>query len=170
MSATTVAEIMSTAGHTCRSSDTCGRAAQLMWEYDCGALPIVDARGTAVGMVTDRDICMAAHTQGKSVWQIPVTSASSLRVCSVDADDSIALALELMKMHRVRRLPVVDRGKNLVGILSLADIVRNARSTGQPNDALDSECVAAALAEVFRPHRQPHPVEGGPRCSLGSAA
>src|SRR5262245_6101900 len=60
-----VREIMSTDLETCRADDTLDRAARLMWEHDCGVVPVVDHEGTAVGMITDRDICMAAYTQGR---------------------------------------------------------------------------------------------------------
>jgi predicted transcriptional regulator len=103
-------------------------------------------------MITDRDICMATYTQGKPIWQIPVTSASALHVWSVHPDDSIETAEQLMKRHRVRRLAVIDRGGNLVGVLSLADIVRWSRATGRSDCPFDADGVAATLADVFRPH------------------
>jgi signal-transduction protein with cAMP-binding, CBS, and nucleotidyltransferase domain len=101
-------------------------------------------------MVTDRDICMAAYTQGKPVWQIAVTDAASHRLCGVFPEDSVASAEEFMKMNRVRRLAVLDRGRNLVGILSLADIVRST-CAAKPSLA-DAERVASTMADVFRSH------------------
>ena len=147
-----VAEIMTARIFSCRTTDTLDRAAQLMWEHDCGALPIMDAHGDAVAMVTDRDICMAAYTQGKPLWQIPVTTAASQHLYCVGAEDTIEAAYALMKMHRVRRLPVVDTGHNVVGILSLADIVRHTRET--TGDGLAPARVTAALADICRPHDQ----------------
>jgi CBS domain-containing protein len=146
-----VAEIMTKHVQTCRVSDTLERAARLMWDHDCGAIPVLDERGHTVAIVTDRDICMAAYTQGKPLWQIPVKVAASHRVHSVPPDASLAVAHQLMKTHRIRRLPVIDRGGNLVGILSLADIVRAARPTPDRSHPLHSEHVVSTLAEVHRP-------------------
>jgi predicted transcriptional regulator len=160
VSTTTVAEIMSAPAHFCETTDTLDRAAQIMWQNDCGVVPVVDRRGTTVGMITDRDICMATYTQGKPIWQIPVTAASSLHVWSVRPDDSIEMAQELMKMHRVRRLAVIDRGGNLVGVLSLADIVRWSQASGEARRPFEAERVAATLAEVFRPHFVVRPLSG----------
>jgi CBS domain-containing protein len=156
-----VAEIMTTDVQTCRVSDTLERAARLMWDHDCGAIPVLDERGHTVAIVTDRDICMAAYTQGKPLWQIPVTVAASHRVHSVHPDASVAVAHQLMKMHRIRRLPVIDRGGNLVGILSIADVIRAARPTLDRSHPLHVEEVASTLAEVHRPSSPTHNPGGG---------
>jgi len=149
---TVVADIMTPRVHACRATDTLEHAARLMWDHDCGAIPIVDARGRAIGMITDRDVCMAAYIQGRPLGQIPVTVAGARRIHSVRPDASLAVAQETMKMHRVRRLAVIDLGGNLVGMLSLADIARVARSSRDPRDPLHVEQVASTLAEVFRSH------------------
>ena len=60
-----VHEIMSTDLATCQSEDTLNCAAQIMWERDCGVVPILDQGSRVIGMLTDRDICMAAYTQGR---------------------------------------------------------------------------------------------------------
>jgi CBS domain-containing protein len=104
-----VAEVMTTDVHRCFASDRLDRVARTMWEHDCGALPVVDRRGRTIGVVTDRDICMAAYTTGGSLDAIPVTSAASRTIHSVAPDDSIADAEAAMTMYRVRRLPVIDR-------------------------------------------------------------
>jgi CBS domain-containing protein len=147
-----ISDIMTPHVITCCATDTLDRAAHLMWEHDCGSIPIADARGYIIGMVTDRDICMAAHFQGKVLREIPVTVAGSHGVHSVGPDAPVAHAYGVMKMHRVRRLPVIDRGGNLVGMVSLSDIVRRAGHSLQPDGDLDVEHVVSALAEVCRPH------------------
>jgi CBS-domain-containing membrane protein len=121
-----------------------------MWDHDCGSLPIADHRGHIIGMVTDRDICMAAYTQGRPLREIRVTVAGSAPVHSVPPDASIAFAYQVMKMHRVRRLPVIDRGGNLVGMVSLGDIVRRARHASGLDVDLDAEQIMSMLAEVCR--------------------
>ncbi len=148
MGPTIVADVMTPRVYTCRVSDTLDCAALLMWDHDCGAIPIVDRRGHVVGMVTDRDICMAAYTRGEPLRQIPVTVAGSRSVHSVPPDASLAWACEVMKRHRVRRLPVIDVGGNLAGMLSLADLVRDAQSSSEPGDSVQH--IVSMLAEIGR--------------------
>jgi CBS-domain-containing membrane protein len=122
-----------------------------MWEYECGALPVLNDRGDPIAMVTDRDICMAAYTQGKKLSEIPVIDAASRHLRSVRPDDSAEFALSVMRDHAVRRLPVVDIGGNLVGIVSLVDFAR-AKVAGEPIAREHFEQVTTSLAEVCRPH------------------
>jgi CBS-domain-containing membrane protein len=149
---------MTTEVHHCRVGDTLERVAQNLWDHDCGALPVVDRHGQTVGMITDRDVCMAAYTTGRPLATIPVMVAASHGVHSVTPDDSIEHAESVMKMHRVRRLPVIDIGGNIVGMLSLADVVRHAHPSAPPPppaevaDALDADRVASTLAVLFRSH------------------
>jgi len=63
-----VEQIMTRIVHTCSENDTLNRAAQLMWENDCGCVPVIhggNGSGAVVGVVTDRDVCMGAYTQGR---------------------------------------------------------------------------------------------------------
>src|SRR5277367_3497637 len=119
-----VVEIMTSPVQFCRRHDTLAHAAQLMWDYECGALPVLDEHGDPVGMITDRDICMAAYTQGKTLHEILVQTAASHRLASVRPQDSLEHALWTMRTYCVRRLPVIDSGRNLIGIISLVDIAR----------------------------------------------
>jgi CBS domain-containing protein len=127
-----VSDVMSTRVHTCSVGDTLDRAARIMSEHECGAVPVLDTRGQAIAMVTDRDICMAALACQKLLSQIPVMTAASRRMYAVRTVDTLDLAHELMCKHKVRRLPVVDGDGNLIGIVSLVDLVRAARSCGEP--------------------------------------
>jgi CBS domain-containing protein len=99
-----------------------------MWEGDCGALPVVDHDGRALGMLTDRDICMAAYTQGRALNEIAVSSAMSNHVFSCRASDSLRSLMTAMAAHQVRRVPVVDESDKVIGIVSLADIARLAQA------------------------------------------
>jgi CBS domain-containing protein len=117
--------------HTCSLGDSLTRAAQIMWDCDCGAVPVVDADGKLCGMLTDRDLCMAAYTKGSPLFAIAVSDVMSKHphVCTVG--DTLAHAISLMASAQVRRLPVVDAGGRPVGIVSLADIVHSAAFLGQ---------------------------------------
>lgn len=122
---------------TCNESDLISAAAHLMWTLDCGVVPVVDDDDVLVGIVTDRDICMAAYTQGRPLQDIRVSTAMSRRVWACGAGDSIGSVAKLMRKKQVRRVPVVDGNGRPVGIVSLADIARHAsrsrrkRSAGQ---------------------------------------
>ena len=105
------------------SADTIAR---LMWEFDCGIVPIVGDDGRVIGVVTDRDICMAAYTQGKPLSGIDVTSAMAKDVVACHETDEVETAEHLMRDSRIRRLPVLDAENRLVGIVSMNDIARLA--------------------------------------------
>jgi len=133
--------------------DTLAAAAQAMWEHDCGALPVVDENGVVLAMITDRDACMAAYTQGKRLADIPVESAMSKKLVACRPDDALAVAEGRMQDHQVRRLPVVnDRGR-LVGIVSLNDIALEAVAK---RNASNGESIvgnmANTLAAICRHH------------------
>jgi CBS domain-containing protein len=112
----------------CDQDDTLNRAAQLMWEGDCGCIPVLGASGDVRGIITDRDICMAAYTQGLPLQQIPVRRAMSTVVQTCGPEDSIESALALMRRNKVRRVPVTD-GVRPVGMLSISDVMRVLRSS-----------------------------------------
>lgn len=119
-----VSELMTKEVRACHRQDSLNRAAQLMWENDCGAVPVVDSDLKVIGMLTDRDICMAAYTQGVALAGASVGNAMSRNVCVCNPSDNIASAAERMRARRIRRLPVVDDQECLIGILSMSDIAR----------------------------------------------
>jgi CBS domain-containing protein len=121
-----VQEIMTRSVRVCRPDDMLNVAAQLMWEHDCGCVPVVstDGDGKIIGMLTDRDICMAAYTQGRRLAEIPVNTAMSSEIVACAADDDLKDAEELMGNRQIRRLPVVDTNGRLQGIVSLNDLAR----------------------------------------------
>jgi CBS domain-containing protein len=121
---TRVRDVMSRQPRTCFPSDSLNTAAQQMWEGDCGALPVVDHAGRVVGMLTDRDICMAAYTRGQPLAEISVSSVMSASVCSCRPGDSLRSLMDTMVANQVRRVPVVDDTQHVVGIVSLSDIAR----------------------------------------------
>lgn len=122
-------------------------AACLMWEFDCGCVPVCNDEDRTIGIVTDRDICMAAYTRGLPIASIPVTTAMSKTVFTCQPDDSIESAEETMKHHQVRRLPVLDSNQQLVGILSLNDIAL-AYKKRTLDSAVKATSVAQTLASV----------------------
>jgi CBS domain-containing protein len=123
-----VEDLMTTEVGSCRAYDAADQAAKIMWEQDCGAVPVVDQDGRVVAVLTDRDVCIAAFTQGRALSDIRVSSAMSRRLWSCRPDDDVKDAEKAMRTNQVRRLPVVDVEGRLIGILSLSDLARQAMS------------------------------------------
>ena len=132
-----------------------------MATHGCGFIPVVDAAdgsGDLEGVVTDRDIVLAAFREDKPLSAIPVTMAMSRDVTVCYVDDSVSLAEKLMCDNRVRRLPVLDFDDKLAGVISLDDIARQAqqevRLTGLMQ--VSQSAVAETLAEIAgRNQRKP---------------
>jgi CBS-domain-containing membrane protein len=118
-----------------------------MWNHDCGAIAVIDSDGKLVGMLTDRDICMAAYTQGQALRDIPVASAMATKVYSCQAGEPVVVAERLMRDNQIRRVPIVDADNRPVGLLSLNDVARHAAAarTAGAEHAL-TETMAAICA------------------------
>jgi CBS domain-containing protein len=119
-------DLMTTTLSTCSEDDSLARAAQIMWENDCGCLPVFEQSGRLVGMITDRDICMAAYTRGKALDADTVGSAMTRDVASCHADDSVGTVEEIMRDRQVRRVPVMEQSR-MIGIITLGDLVRSTQ-------------------------------------------
>jgi len=119
-----------------------------MWNQDCGCAPVCDEDGRVVGMITDRDVCMAAYTQGKALDQLRVGDAMARQVIACSPRDSIQEAEQRMQTARVRRLPVVDDDGRLCGMISLADLAR--RFDAQSSSPKVQE-VGRTLASICQP-------------------
>lgn len=135
--------------YSCDTRDTLERVAQIMWDRDCGSVPIVDGHNHVVGAVTDRDCAMAAYLQGKPLAQIRVVDVISRHVAACEPSTSIADAMNTMRHCAIRRLPVVDTGGCLVGIITLGDIALAAvpASLSPGADAIEVARTLAALCE-----------------------
>ncbi|MCU0675866.1 MAG: CBS domain-containing protein [Myxococcota bacterium] len=120
---------------TCHPNDSLDHAAHLMWEHDCGAIPVVGADGALVGIVTDRDIAMAAYTRGQPLGSISVTTAMAEVVFSVDAEASLEEVEELMRAKQVRRVPVIEDGGKPIGMISVNDLARHIGDGKRPSSA-----------------------------------
>jgi CBS domain-containing protein len=142
-----ITEFMTRDVQCCNASDSCARAAQLMWDHDIGACPIVDDRGGIVGMITDRDICMAAYTRGQPIGEIIVGDVMSANVVTCYEHQSDKDLAKLMSTGQIRRVPVVDRDRRPVGIVSLNDLALAMRRGRQ----VPAQEVAETLAAVCEP-------------------
>lgn len=124
-----VKDIMTTNVKACRSDTNLAAAAVIMWENDCGAVPVIDDEGKTVGMITDRDICMATATRRQYASDIAVNQVISGNLYTCNPHDDVKTALKIMQEKKVRRLPVVNEMGMLEGILSMSDIVLQANGT-----------------------------------------
>ncbi len=121
-----VRDLMTTDVRSCRGETNLAEAVKEMWEGDCGVLPVVNDEGRVTGVVTDRDICIALATRGQLADRIAVRDVAQGHAHTCQAEDDVAAALQTMKLHKVRRLPVVDADGHLRGMLSLNDVVTHA--------------------------------------------
>jgi CBS domain-containing protein len=148
-----VEELMTTDVGACRPFDSVDRGAKVMWERDCGAVPVVDQEGRVIAMLTDRDICMAALTQGKPLGEIHVSSAMSRKLWSCRPSDDVKDAEQTMRAHQVRRLPVVDSDGKLVGLLSISDLARAAvTAKGSKKKPVGASDVGKTLGAISTPN------------------
>ncbi len=147
-----VAQLMNQSVETCRPEESLSVAAGKMWDRDIGCLPVVGGDGRVVGMVTDRDICMSGYIQGRNLAEIPVSVAMSRQVFSCSPNDAPIEAEETMRLHQVRRLPVLDASGALAGIISLNDLAIEAeREIGRKGRDLTGQEVSSTLAAVCAP-------------------
>jgi CBS domain-containing protein len=124
-----VKELMTENAKACTLTDNLAEVARLMWEADCGIVPVVAEGGKVVGLITDRDICMAAMTTGRNVTNIAVEDVVSGKVFTCKADEDIHSALDTMRENKVRRLPVTAADGRLQGMLSMNDVMLRAKET-----------------------------------------
>jgi CBS domain-containing protein len=103
-------------------------AAKMMREEDVGLAPIVEG-DKLIGMLTDRDIAIRVVAEGRNPEQVKVADVASKQVVAIDPQQDLDEALRIMAEHHVRRLPVVEEGGKLVGVVAQADIAREGDDT-----------------------------------------
>lgn len=139
---------------SCRPETNLAAAAMQMWRGDFGVMPVVAGR-KVVGMITDRDICMAAATKHRDPTNIRAKEVISGKVYGCSADTDIREALKIMQQNQVRRLPIISpEDGRLEGILSMNDLALKAR--GDRKTELSAEDVENTLKAICT-HRMPPP-------------
>jgi CBS domain-containing protein len=118
-----VQDVMNRNVKSCGLLTTLADAAVMMWEYDCGALPVLNDSRQTIGMITDRDIAIAVATKGRLASEVTVSEVCFRDLHNCFPDDDLKTALKTMRVAQVRRLPVVNADGLLQGILSISDIV-----------------------------------------------
>lgn len=129
-----IEKLMSTPVRCCSPEDDLSIPARIMWESDCGSVPVVDSESRIIGMITDRDICMAAYTQGRRLEDIQVRAVMSKSVHSCTSSEDVRRATALMRAKQIRRVPVLDANRRPVGMLSLGDLAREAANERSAHD------------------------------------
>jgi CBS domain-containing protein len=147
-----VSQVMTRDVVCCGPGDTLHRAAQIMWERDCGAVPIVDPTGQVTGIITDRDLTMGAYTQGLPLVAIPVGRVASSVVHGVPVGSTLDEAVAVMRARRIRRVLVVDGSQKVAGVIALADVARYVSELGPTRK--DAALVLADLIATLSERRQ----------------
>ena len=146
-----VKDVMTVDTTSCAAFSNLADTAGLMWERDCGVIPVIDEEEKILGMITDRDICMAAALTGRDLPSIPVSDVITGVVYGCKSEDDIHQALATMRENQLRRLPVLDDEGRLRGILSLNDVVLKADQAQEKKLAIDVLETLKAICE----HRTP---------------
>jgi CBS domain-containing protein len=108
---------------SCTSDASAQAVALIMHEEDVGIVPIVEGEtDRLLGIVTDRDLCLEVVAEGKHPQHVKIAGVMSTHVITCRAADDVAVCLELMKTHQLRRIPIVDEDGRCIGIISQRDI------------------------------------------------
>jgi CBS domain-containing protein len=150
-----VEDIMARNVVTCTPDANLESIAQLMFDNDCGIVPIIDKNKKPVSIITDRDISIAAATQHRLLSDMSVFDAKKDgEIISCEARDTVSDALESMKKAHVRRLPVVDMNGGLIGLLSIGDVIASVPrgGGGQESDEVPFDDIVVALKSIYVHH------------------
>ena len=138
-----------------RADTDLSHVARLMWDNDCGSVPVVDAEDKVVGIVTDRDLCMSASFSGRALRELRAAGCMAGAVVTCRPSDAPQAVAKVMGAKRIRRVPVVDEVGRLIGLVSVGDLL--CAADGAP--AKEKKAVQAALVEALtsicaRPSRE----------------
>jgi CBS domain-containing protein len=147
-----VQDVMMRTPATCSLGMNLGTAIEILWNRNCGILPVVNAKNQVVGVVTDRDLCIALGTRNRLPGEITIADVVSGKLFSCKPGDEIQSALATMAQQQVRRLPVINTEGKLEGILSMDDVTLHAepRISGKHTE-LSFDDVAVTLKKLYAP-------------------
>jgi CBS domain-containing protein len=129
------------------------RAARLMEDCDCGALPVIGDNGVLIGMITDRDIAIRIVARGRDARNAIVADCMTERVFACYADESVTECMRQMALQQVRRMPIVDDRGRLVGIVAQSDLARHA---GHHAVAHERRALTETVCAVSQPPHMPY--------------
>jgi len=122
-----VEDVMTKDVSFCNPGTNAAAAAEIMWNRDCGVLPVLEDSGQVIGIITDRDLFIALGTQNRNASDLPVGEIMRREPSACTPDDDVRSALKTMAQQRVHRLPVLDKSGALKGILSMDDVILRAK-------------------------------------------
>ena len=137
----TCGEVMTKNPVCCLPGDTAAKAAQKMKQKHIGSIPVIESEQTRqlVGIVTDRDLALKIVAEGRDAKSTKVAAVMTRRVVTSRAEDDLQKAMDAMSKHQLRRLPVVDKDNQILGIIAQADVA----TRGQ-----EPEMAGAMLKEI----------------------
>ena len=145
-----VSAIMTTTPAACSSKANLGTAIEMLWSRNCGMLPVVSDEGKVIGVVTDRDLCVALGTRNRLAGEISVGEIVSGKLFACKPDDDVRVALSTMGREKVRRLAVINKEGRLEGVLSMDDVVTHCEPRGfGKTPELSYEDVVDTLKKVY---------------------
>ncbi|MBA3786098.1 MAG: CBS domain-containing protein [Acidobacteria bacterium] len=143
-----VKDVMKTNVSFCSTEDSLMKAAEVMRHRDCGVVPIVDEDKKVVGMLTDRDLCLAVVARNRKASDVKTEELLRGKAIVCAAEDKLEDALRKMRKYQVKRLAAIGAGSELVGILSVTDVLQLAIR----KDKKLKKKVYATLKAIFKPH------------------
>jgi predicted transcriptional regulator len=154
-----VHDLMNEKLRVCGFNTNLAEAVAIMWEGDCGILPVITENGEVEAVITDRDIAMALGTRNQCAYEISVSEVMTGKAQTCAPEDDIHTALNIMRKAKVRRLPVVNGNGKLEGLLSLNDVAIQAESyDGRKTVTVSYEDVVNTLKAICE-HRPTEAVE-----------
>jgi CBS domain-containing protein len=145
-----VRDVMKTVAARCTAGINLGAAVEILWNRNCGILPVVDEHERVVSVITERDICIALGTRNRLPGEITVGEVATHRVICCSPADDVRSALAKMLEARVRRLPVVNAEGKLEGVLAMDDVVEPILLKNTVRDGRTSEEAASTLRKPLR--------------------
>lgn len=147
-----VIDVMTGTPASCTLATNLGAAVELLWNHNCGILPVLDSQQKVVGVVTDRDLCIALGTRNRLPGEITVGEVTTGKVFACRPNDDIGTAMATMGQAKVRRLPVINSEGRLEGLLSMDDVVLHAKpgKLGSPGE-LPYDEVADTFKKIYEP-------------------
>ena len=132
-----VRDVMTPNPQTVTQKDSIADVARIMKDQDTGIVPVVDGR-KIIGMITDRDIVVRGIAEGKDIANASVSDVMTRQVRSVQEDTPINDVLQMMSSSEIRRVPVVNRNDEIVGIVSIGDIASDTNNDSKIGKALEN--------------------------------
>jgi CBS domain-containing protein len=137
-------EVMTKDPVCCAATDSVDKVAKAMKKQDVGSIPIVDDCTTRrlVGIITDRDLAVQIVAEGRDAGLLRAADVMTRSPVTCRADDDLQVAIDAMEKHQVRRIPIVDENRTLIGIVAQADLATRSNAP---------EKTAEVVEEISRP-------------------